>query len=466
MHRRSLDVDHVSHDRRIMFGFWSAIVFGLVLAVVSLGAMRAVVRSLSDIAFEDTAALMAVQRLREDVVVMGREARSYLVTGEPARLDAMEAARRALPGQFAETRAALGELEGATVLSRIEGATAGYERALDRVIGMRRSIADPRDVAVVFEVDVQPAREDVNEAFAELATLQERRLHDAKQAAKETISRALVLLVSLSGFALLLSIALGIQLTRSLRSLRERRLAAARHLAEVEALNRELDAFAGRVSHDIRNLLSPIALAAALLPREMDKPDRIRALGDRIQRAIDHALALMNGLLAFSRSSAPQPGAACSVAVVVNESLEQLSPLASQVEATMERRIDDATVCCSRELLNVIVLNVVGNALKFMAGRPRRDLSIAARAEGGACELAVRDTGPGIPEAAIAHIFEPFYRVPGSAQPGTGLGLATVARIIDAHGGQLAVESRLGEGTTFKIRLPLAPRADAGEHVA
>jgi signal transduction histidine kinase len=58
-----------------------------------------------------------------------------------------------------------------------------------------------------------------------------------------------------------------------------------------------------------------------------------------------------------------------------------------------------------------------------------------------------------------AHIFEPFYRVPGSRQPGTGLGLATWARIVDAHRGHVAVESKVGEGTKFTIFLPVTPSA-------
>jgi signal transduction histidine kinase len=68
----------------------------------------------------------------------------------------------------------------------------------------------------------------------------------------------------------------------------------------------------------------------------------------------------------------------------------------------------------------------------------------------------VRDTGPGIPAASLSRIFDPFYRVPGATAEGTGIGLATVHRIVAAHGGKVTVDSTLGAGATFSVRLPLA----------
>jgi signal transduction histidine kinase len=71
----------------------------------------------------------------------------------------------------------------------------------------------------------------------------------------------------------------------------------------------------------------------------------------------------------------------------------------------------------------------------------------------------VADTGPGIPRESLGRIFEPFYRVPGAQAPGTGIGLATVSRIIEAHSGGIEVRSTPGQGTTFTVRLPAAAPA-------
>jgi signal transduction histidine kinase len=101
--------------------------------------------------------------------------------------------------------------------------------------------------------------------------------------------------------------------------------------------------------------------------------------------------------------------------------------------------------------------NVLNNALKFLEGRERRIVRVAIRAEEGRWGvLSVEDTGPGIPDASLQKLFQPFYRVPGTRISGTGIGLATVDRIVRAHGGQVRVASVAGSGTRFEIRLPLS----------
>jgi signal transduction histidine kinase len=103
------------------------------------------------------------------------------------------------------------------------------------------------------------------------------------------------------------------------------------------------------------------------------------------------------------------------------------------------------------------VANLLGNALKFVDGCPVRHVAVTARMEAGAAEIVVEDSGPGIPRESLARIFEPFYRVAGSKAPGTGIGLATVRRIVDAYGGTVEVDSEPGFGSVFRVRLPLAP---------
>ena len=103
---------------------------------------------------------------------------------------------------------------------------------------------------------------------------------------------------------------------------------------------------------------------------------------------------------------------------------------------------------------------MIGNALKFLDGEPERRVVVRATAANGTCDLIVADTGPGIPAAALPRIFEPFYRVPGTQTAGTGIGLATVHRIVEARGGSVTVESGMRHGSVFRVRLPL--RASRG----
>jgi signal transduction histidine kinase len=146
---------------------------------------------------------------------------------------------------------------------------------------------------------------------------------------------------------------------------------------------------------------------------------------------------------------------------VIQDVLEDLSPLAAQLGASIEvETLPEAHLQCSPGLLSIVFANVFENAIKYLAGREERRVRISACTEGSACRVAIEDTGPGIPAEAHQKIFEPFFRVAGAAAPGVGIGLATVHRILGAHGGHIAVESRVGQGSRFTIWLPLATAAD------
>jgi signal transduction histidine kinase len=102
-----------------------------------------------------------------------------------------------------------------------------------------------------------------------------------------------------------------------------------------------------------------------------------------------------------------------------------------------------------------VLLNLVGNAIKFT---DTGEVAVQASAANGAFTIAVRDTGPGVSEADQAKIFEEFQQADSSStkkKGGTGLGLSIAKRIIELHGGKIGVESRVGEGSTFAITLPL-----------
>jgi signal transduction histidine kinase len=111
-----------------------------------------------------------------------------------------------------------------------------------------------------------------------------------------------------------------------------------------------------------------------------------------------------------------------------------------------------------------VLLNLVGNAIKFTdAG----EIGVAVTMANGAFEVAVSDTGPGIPEAEREKIFEEFHQVDSSStrkKGGTGLGLSIARKIVELHGGRIWVESELGRGSTFRITLPVnVEAARAGE---
>ncbi|MCA9601607.1 MAG: HAMP domain-containing histidine kinase, partial [Myxococcales bacterium] len=231
------------------------------------------------------------------------------------------------------------------------------------------------------------------------------------------------------------------------------------YVRRIEHSNQDLESFAGRVAHDIKNVLTPVQLTVSILRRSEGKPEAIPAIATRLDRTAKRAVALLDGLLAFARAGAePERDARADVRHEVHVALEQLAPIADSIDATVDVRVPEGLeVRCSPALLGVVLLNLTSNALKFLAARDERVLEIGARAEGEDVCIAVRDTGPGIAKDSIHRIFEPFYRAPGVAAAGVGIGLATVQRVVTLYGGRMEVHSELGEGTTFYVWLERAP---------
>jgi signal transduction histidine kinase len=249
----------------------------------------------------------------------------------------------------------------------------------------------------------------------------------------------------------------------------ERQLEESAELLAIQ--NHDLDAFAGRVAHDLKNALGPLLIFPALLRRDATDAQRVREIAQSTERSTRRTSQVIDSLLAFARAShGPDPDAAAPVRAAVESVLEETTQLASQLGATIEvAAIPDLVVRCEPGLLHVVLANVVGNAVKYLAGRPVRRVQLRVNREDDACRLEIADTGPGIPKDQLQKIFEPFYRVDAARGAGSGIGLATVRRILDARSGRVEVESEEGQGSRFVVWLPLAtsetvlrdtPRAD------
>jgi signal transduction histidine kinase len=223
----------------------------------------------------------------------------------------------------------------------------------------------------------------------------------------------------------------------------------------------ELDRFAGRVSHDVLSPLNTIASGLALLSSTRDPRDQ--AYIDRTQRALQRVKQLVDGLLTFARSGAPADASArCSVdAVLANIAADCSQPAAEKGIDLVVEAAERMDVCCSVGVLTSIVQNLVQNAIKYMDARPVRRVVVRARVVGGTARVEVEDSGPGIAAGLQARIFEPFVRGSGEEVSGTGLGLATVKRLAESHGGVVGVRSAAGAGSLFWVEVPLAAAGEA-----
>jgi signal transduction histidine kinase len=234
------------------------------------------------------------------------------------------------------------------------------------------------------------------------------------------------------------------------------------HAREVEERNHDLDAFAGRVAHDLKNALEPLVLAPELLRRMKTDAGRVLEVAERTERCSKRANAMLDALLAFARASGSRDAdAPAEVGAALKDVLDELAPRIAELDVSIDvQHPPDLRVACDPGLLQVVLANLCGNAVKYLVGQPERRVRISATKDGTSCRIEVEDTGPGIPQQAQQRIFEPFFRVEGTRAPGTGIGLATVRRVVDRCGGRVSVESTEGRGSRFAVLLPLAKSPD------
>ncbi|NLF65685.1 MAG: HAMP domain-containing protein [Chloroflexi bacterium] len=247
-------------------------------------------------------------------------------------------------------------------------------------------------------------------------------------------------------------------------------LALNQTLARLEELFTAQQRFLADVSHELRTPLTTIRGNVDLM-RRMGGADDVSL--DDIEAELERMTRLVNDLLLLARAdvgSLPVTTETVEMDTLLLDVYRQVKALRPKVEVTLEE-VDQVQVTGDSDRLKQLILNLVDNAVKYTPAGGQVFLSL--HKDEGYAELTVRDTGIGIPEEDLPFIFDRFYRVDKArarAHGGSGLGLSIARWIVDVHKGTLTVDSKVGEGTTFTVRLPLRspssepPEAPPAQH--
>jgi len=227
--------------------------------------------------------------------------------------------------------------------------------------------------------------------------------------------------------------------------------------AELENVNKELETFSYSVSHDLRTPLRSIeGFSQVLLEDYQDTlDDTAKSYLDRVRKATQHMGNLIDDMLKLSRVTRSEfYRASVDLSTMVREILEKLQK--DNSDRTVDVIIQEGVfVNGDPNLLNIALENLVGNAWKFTSREEKSQVEFGTTVKEGKTVYFIRDNGVGFDMTYVDKLFGAFQRLHTTLEfPGTGIGLATVQRIINRHGGQVWVEAKVGKGATFYFTLP------------
>ncbi len=226
-------------------------------------------------------------------------------------------------------------------------------------------------------------------------------------------------------------------------------------LERLDRLFRSQQRFLADVSHELRTPLTSVRGNLDLMSRFGQYDEESMAV---IQDEMERMSRLLGDLLLLARADTgglPLRQEPVELDNILFEVYRQVSRIESSVKVELTA-VDQVIVLGDEDRLKQLILNLVDNGIKYSS--PGGMVSLSLAKDSNWAHLTISDTGIGIPPEDLPHIFDRFYRVDkarGRAQGGSGLGLAIVKWIVQVHGGRIKVDSTVGEGTTFRITLPL-----------
>ncbi len=444
-----------SFHLRLALAFAAASLVALALAAAAVHAVLSIARARDDVATEVARAL-AIDRTALQFMAMTNAARLLLGTQEESLPGELARERAELRVQYRALREALAADPRLVALAdQAEASNRSYEAMIDRIVARPRG----EPLAPHHYRELIATRTQTAAPLRQLFVLSQENLERVRAELEREVEQTIARVIAAALLSLLFALAIGLLLGRALSKLwrAERRALLAR------------DQFFAIASHELKTPITALSLCTQALLRstEGEAPMTSAWLGEklkllerqsarltRLSRRLLDTAQLAAGSLALSLEWTPlerlvaQSVASRRAALARAGCAVELSLAAGLVARVDRKRLDEAL----GELLE--------NALTYGAGAP---VDVSLTVEGTRARISVRDRGPGISPAAVERIFTPFERVVEHHTAGFGLGLWTARQLAMAMGGEIAVASEPGAGSTFSLLLPLASAQVLGE---
>lgn len=443
------------------------VVLGMILVVlsfaVSLGYSHFLLQPIDEQALAITEnavpSLQHLANMRVELAHLGKGVRDLVATGSTAptpSIPAIAAERQRIESEFQQYRDLPTSAAEARWIPIVEQRLAELGRATDRVVSASGSARGRDSLQELFE----PALEQTDVATGTLQQLGEIKARVHATRILQTRQRATFIATLLGSVSLAIAFAATFMVLRVLRARAE---ITQRYVRVQSERNAELEAFAGRVAHDLRDPLGAIAMQVLAITRRHQLKPELTPHFNAIDRQLERMNQVIEALLEFARAgAAPAAEARANLTEVLNAVLAGIRPRLETIHVELTvAPVPPLEIACTAGALSSVLSNLLGNAAKFIVEGsevPRR-IAVRVSDEALAAHVEVEDNGPGIPVEAEQRIFEPFRRLNTTRQSGFGLGLATVKKIVEAYHGRLGVRSRPSKGSVFWFELPKAQPA-------
>jgi signal transduction histidine kinase len=395
-----------------------------------------------------------------------RDSADSVTAGEPRPpAEAVAGLRRDLD----ESLAAYFELPMFPGERELSSGVAGQLADLDRAIAALQAAVGAADVELTRgakreEIHRAERLDDTLERLVDLNATNGQELGLAIEVNRAETRRMAMHLDALAGGLALLAMGVAVvAMRRTFHTLEIDRATATQRASALGQRSAELEQFAGRMAHDVLSPLNSVSLALEFLRRRIITEDaRMDSTVGRALSSLQRVRRIVDGLLEFARAGAsPEPGATADLRSILDDVIEGAQPEA--VEQRIHLVAEPFATCsmaCSPGVLTSLCANLVHNAIRHMSDACERTVTVRVKEHGGQRRVEIEDTGPGVPPEIEETLFNPFVRAHGN-DPGVGLGLATVRRLAQGHGGEAGFRPKPEGGSVFWFELSVVSEAGA-----
>lgn len=436
-------------SRQLLVGHAALLFVTIATGTMATIALRVTSARLEHVTREVSTDVIDIYRLRFQAEQVIATSRGFLLTGEADTWKRFETAVNRLQ---ANLDAFHGQHAVRQDVAEIEEAARAYVAAAETAARRRTATGDPREIVPMLETTLAPARERFEQAIATILNSEKASFDDASRSARGFAGRTQDLVAMTTALGIGLSLALAWLSIRRLQMSYERERTAA---ASAKRSSDARDELLAIVSHDLRSPLCAIEMGTRFLDDEVADPRGRRHIAvvqnaaERMQHLIDRLLntaAIEAGTLDLHTER-------CDVGRILRTVSELFSSQARGSNVQLSVDVESGLVAnLDREKIIQVLSNLVGNALKFTG--PGGMICLAASGTRNGVCFEVTDTGKGIDEQHLPHIFERHWQGRLRSHGSLGLGLYISRHVVEAHGGRIGVRTTIDRGTTFWFQLP------------